>query len=165
MATVKVAAVMGTIAFIAKYLSTSFAFQRYYRRSVGHFAGLVFNYRLSFGIVIASFGLSEGLLSQDIYIGVLIVVVATSVISTLVMKFKRMPTIAEVPGMIIHAGHDLGVHALHAGMQVGKEALHAGKEALDAGKRVGQFGLDVGKKGIDVIRRELGPEHPEEEKD
>jgi Kef-type K+ transport system membrane component KefB len=89
--TLKLALVLGSVAFIGKYLATYIPFKKYFSAPESKFAALAFNYRLSFGIIVATFGLDHGLFSQDIYIGVLTVVVLSSIASTIGMKVKKMP--------------------------------------------------------------------------
>lgn len=56
--------------------------------TTGTFAGLLFNYRLTFGIISASVGLSMGLLSDGFYTVMLLVVVASAVLPVVFLRSK-----------------------------------------------------------------------------
>lgn len=47
-------------------------------KSSGRFVGLLFNYRLSFGIIAASVGLKSGILTEDIYAVMLLIVIGSA---------------------------------------------------------------------------------------
>lgn len=75
-----------------KYLGTALPF-RWMLKESGHLAGLVFNYRLSFGIVVATVGLGSGLVGEDLYAVILMVVIGSAVIPTVLLR--RRPVARE----------------------------------------------------------------------
>ena len=78
--------IFGFIAFATKYLSTYWGLSKEFKRPVARFSGLIFNFRLSFGIVVASFGLERGMISHEIYFAMVAVIILTSVISSILLK-------------------------------------------------------------------------------
>lgn len=76
----------GVVAFVSKYLGTYFAIARFSKPSIARFSGLIFNFRLSFGIVVATFGLERGMINQEIYFAMVSVIVLTSVLSSILLK-------------------------------------------------------------------------------
>ena len=76
---------LGSIAFLGKYIGTFLSAKAFFGNSVPRFAGLIFNFRLSFGVIVATFGLSEGILSPTLYTALLGVVLLTSIVSSVLM--------------------------------------------------------------------------------
>jgi len=74
------------MAFSTKYLGTLFAL----RSLAGLFprdkAGLLYNLRLSFGVVAALFGLEKGLISPNVYVALLTSILATSITASALLK-------------------------------------------------------------------------------
>jgi Kef-type K+ transport system membrane component KefB len=78
--------VLGTIAFLAKFLGTYLSIVKSFKPSIAKFSGLIFNFRLSFGIVVASFGLEKGMITGQVYFAIVAVIVLTSVVSSILLK-------------------------------------------------------------------------------
>lgn len=68
-----------------KYMGTFLA-ARVLQPGLGHFAGVLFNYRLTFGIITATVGLQEGLLDRRLFTAVLLVVLASALIPMVVLR-------------------------------------------------------------------------------
>lgn len=83
--TLAIMAVFLSSAVGLKYAGTSLA-ARWLQPGLGHFAGILFNYRLTFGIITATVGLQEGLLDQRLFNVILLVVLASA---ALLMIFLR----------------------------------------------------------------------------
>jgi len=73
------------VACSLKYLGTALPFQ-WFLKSSDRFAGLLFNYRLSFGIIAASVGLNVGILDARLYAVVLLVIVASAALPALFLR-------------------------------------------------------------------------------
>ena len=58
---------------------------RYLFKSSGRVAGLLFNYRLSFGIITATVGLKVGILTEDLYAVCLLIVVASAFLPAILL--------------------------------------------------------------------------------
>ena len=81
------AALLFTVACGLKFLGTAFAAKLF----VGHSAilmGLLFNYRLSFGLITATVGLKSGVLSSDQYSIILLVVVGSALLPVIFLRDK-----------------------------------------------------------------------------
>jgi Kef-type K+ transport system membrane component KefB len=76
------------VAATLKYLGSAMLARRFLNVS-GTYIGVLFNYRLSFGIVAAETGLRSGILSGDQYAMILIAVVASSVLPALILRGPR----------------------------------------------------------------------------
>lgn len=74
-----IAAALFAIACGLKFLGTAVPAQLLLK-SHGRFAGLLFNYRLSFGIITATVGLKTGLLTDGLYAVILLVVISSAVL-------------------------------------------------------------------------------------
>ena len=85
------ASAFGTAALILvlacglKYAGT-FAGVRLFTKTMGHFAGLLFNYRLTFGIIVATIGLDTGLLDERLFSVVLLVILGSAAIPVIFLK-------------------------------------------------------------------------------
>ncbi|ADU96617.1 cation:proton antiporter [Thermovibrio ammonificans] len=77
---------LGSIAFLTKYAGTVFATASLFKGAVYKLAGLFFNMRLTFGIVASIFGLNSGLIDEETYVALLLIIVATSLISSVISK-------------------------------------------------------------------------------
>jgi glutathione-regulated potassium-efflux system ancillary protein KefC len=75
---------LGLTAFITKYLGTVYATANIFKGAVYKLAGLFFNLRLTFGIVASMFGLKAGIIGEETYVALLIIIVVTSFISSLI---------------------------------------------------------------------------------
>ncbi|SMP07835.1 transporter, CPA2 family [Desulfurobacterium pacificum] len=81
--------VLGIIAFLTKYLGTVYATANLFRSAVYKLAGLFFNMRLTFGIVASLFGLNAGIIDEETYVALLLIIITTSVIASIVSH--RLP--------------------------------------------------------------------------
>ena len=72
-----VATALFVVACGLKFIGTALAAQ-YLLKTSGRFVGLLFNYRLSFGIIAASVGLKIGVLSEEFYAVILLVVMTSA---------------------------------------------------------------------------------------
>jgi Kef-type K+ transport system membrane component KefB len=84
---------LGTIAFVTKYIGTVYATANLFRGAVYKLAGLFFNLRLTFGIVASLFGLKAGIIDEETYVSLLLIIVATSLISSIISN--RLPREVE----------------------------------------------------------------------
>ena len=72
--------------YAGSYLGLYYLFQR--NRRLSRFGGLLFNYRLSFGIVTAMYAFERGALSTGVY-NIVLLVIAISSIFTVIMQRRR----------------------------------------------------------------------------
>lgn len=72
-------------AFLGKYFGTMYIV-KYLKIGAAKFAGFLFNFRLSFGIIVAIFGFQSGLISNEVYIALITVILLTSIISSFFLK-------------------------------------------------------------------------------
>ena len=81
-------AVFLSIAFITKYLSARLVFSRLTPKwkKWSKLAGAIFNFRLTFGLISAIFGLQHGILTNEIYTAIVGTVITTSLISSVIIK-------------------------------------------------------------------------------
>jgi len=86
-------AFLGLVAFATKYLGTVYATINIFRGTVYKLAGLFFNMRLTFGIVASMFGLSSGIIEEETYVALLIVIITTSVVASVISN--RFPKEVE----------------------------------------------------------------------
>ena len=84
-----IAIVLGTVAFLSKYAGTVYATANIFKGTVYKLAGLFFNLRLTFGIVASLFGLQAGIIDEDTYLSLLLIIVSTSIISSVISN--RLP--------------------------------------------------------------------------
>ncbi|MEL0018476.1 MAG: cation:proton antiporter [Rickettsiales bacterium] len=68
-----------------KYIGAAVPFRLLFKRS-GHVVGLLFNYRLSFGIITATVGLNVGILSENLYAVILITVIAAAFLPAILLR-------------------------------------------------------------------------------
>jgi len=78
--------ILGSVAFITKYVGTVYATANLFRSLVYKLAGLFFNMRLTFGIVASIFGLRSGLIDEETYVSLLAIIVLTSLVSSVISK-------------------------------------------------------------------------------
>lgn len=83
--TMGMTAVLFAVAAGLKYAGTAAA-ARYFAPAVGHFAGVLFNYRLTFGIIAATVGVTEGFLDQRLFSAVLLVVLASAALPMILLR-------------------------------------------------------------------------------
>ncbi|MEK9753318.1 MAG: cation:proton antiporter [Rhodospirillaceae bacterium] len=82
-----IVAVLLVVAWGLKYVGAAVPF-RLLMKEPGHIAGLVFNYRLSFGVITATVGLHSGILGEDLYAVILMVIVGSAVVPALLLRQK-----------------------------------------------------------------------------
>lgn len=81
----KVVAVLLTAAVGLKYLATRIA-TRVLLRGLGHYVGILFNYRLTFGIITASVGLEEGVIDAQLFTVMLAVVLLSGLLPMVLLR-------------------------------------------------------------------------------
>ncbi len=81
-------------AFLLKFGGSYYPF-KWYKCQLSKFASILFNYRLSFAIVAALYGVKTGLLTSGEYSAIMVVVLVTSLGTALLLKFK--PNIEHPP--------------------------------------------------------------------
>jgi Kef-type K+ transport system membrane component KefB len=81
----KMAGILLLVACGLKFAGTALP-ARYFLENSGRFAGLLFNYRLSFGIITASVGLKIGLLSSVQYSVILLVVIGSAALPVIFLR-------------------------------------------------------------------------------
>lgn len=79
------AAILFVVACGLKFIGTALSARGLIDTS-GRFAGLLFNYRLSFGIIAASVGLKIGLLTPSLYSVILLVVIASAALPVIFLR-------------------------------------------------------------------------------
>lgn len=79
------------IAFYTKYLSIRLVLPKIgiKDRNLIKLAGLLFNFRLTFGVVAALFGLKENILTQELYGMIITVIITSSIISSTMIKISE----------------------------------------------------------------------------
>lgn len=82
---VATAAALLVITCVLKYVGTALPY-RWMMKSSGRLAGLLCNYQLSFGIIAAAVGLKVGLLTQDLYAVILLVIVGSAVLPAVLLR-------------------------------------------------------------------------------
>jgi len=84
------AAILFPIAFLSKYISAKCAFRKLCKASqeLSEFVGTTFNFRLTFGIVSALFGLELGIISIEIYTAIITVIIFSAIFATLLLKTR-----------------------------------------------------------------------------
>lgn len=79
---------MFVTATFLKYTGT-FLPARQFIKERASFSGILFNYRLSFGIITASVGLESGIISEDIFAVIMLVVVASAAIPGILLRVRE----------------------------------------------------------------------------
>ena len=84
-------------AFSSKFAATYLAVRKVCRPKFVSFAGLIFNYRLTFGIIASVFGLKYGIIDGGVYFALMFTILLTSILaSVLLMRFQHVvPTELE----------------------------------------------------------------------
>ncbi|RLG01525.1 MAG: hypothetical protein DRN49_01085 [Thaumarchaeota archaeon] len=79
------------IAFIAKYFSARLVFSRLAPGwgKWSKLVGAIFNFRLTFGLISALFGLQNGILTNEIYTAIVGTVIMASLISSIIIKTSK----------------------------------------------------------------------------
>ncbi|MBU0762006.1 MAG: cation:proton antiporter [Candidatus Altiarchaeota archaeon] len=90
--TIQLLAILTVVAFTGKYIGTRIAVKKILGRG-SRLSGLFFNFRLTFGIIIALLGYQEGIISKSVYTAMLGVVLLTSIISSIFLKVTPTETI------------------------------------------------------------------------
>ncbi len=85
------------LAFLGKFVGTYSIVKKVCRPKFASFAGLLFNYRLTFGIIASVFGLRYGIIDEGIYFALMGTILLTSIISSILLrKFQHVtPTELE----------------------------------------------------------------------
>ncbi|MCD6485018.1 MAG: cation:proton antiporter [Candidatus Odinarchaeota archaeon] len=80
--------VLGSLAYITKYASTYFTFNNLLKGDSrdAHVSGLIFNFRLTFGIVTALFGYTNHYITGSVYSALLSIILISSLISSLLLR-------------------------------------------------------------------------------
>ena len=78
--------ILGTFAYLSKYFGVYLPALKFFNRETARRFGLYFNFRLSFAIIPAFLGLTEGLISEDIYTAIILFVLATTIITAFVLR-------------------------------------------------------------------------------
>lgn len=94
--TLGIAGLFFVVACTLKFIGTALPARRLLAVP-GRFAGILFNYRLSFGIITANVGLESGILSQQLYAVILLVVVASAALPVVFLR-ERPNEWNEAPG-------------------------------------------------------------------
>ena len=79
-------AVFGSLAYFSKFFGTCLFARRFMSKKEARIMGLMFNFRLSFGIAAALIGYSIGLISLGLYTVIVMIVLLTSIVSSIVLK-------------------------------------------------------------------------------
>jgi glutathione-regulated potassium-efflux system ancillary protein KefC len=82
---ISTAAILFVVACGLKYIGASFPFSKIMKSS-GRVAGLLFNYRLSFGIITATVGLNVGILTANLYAIILLVVIGSALLPAILLR-------------------------------------------------------------------------------
>jgi len=85
----------GIIAYATVYFMAKYIFTRWFDENIGRCAGLIFNFRLSFGIIAAIFGLRMGLIGVDIYTSIVLIILLASIVSSAFLRFVPSPLEVE----------------------------------------------------------------------
>lgn len=88
---VGIAAALLVITCSLKYIGTALPY-RWLTKTSGRLAGLLCNYQLSFGIIAAAVGLKVGLLTQDLYVIILLVIVGSAVLPAVLLRNETAET-------------------------------------------------------------------------
>lgn len=83
--TIGITAVLLVVAGGLKYVATALV-ARWLVPALGHFAGVLFNYRLTFGIITATVGLQEGLLDQRLFSMVVLIILASAALPMVLLR-------------------------------------------------------------------------------
>jgi glutathione-regulated potassium-efflux system ancillary protein KefC len=83
--TLAVAAALLAVAVMLKYIGTAWA-ARWVVNASSHTIGVLFNYRLTFGIISATVGLEEGLLDQGLFTAVLLIVLVSAALPMVLLR-------------------------------------------------------------------------------
>jgi Kef-type K+ transport system membrane component KefB len=77
---------LGMVAFWGKYLGTFLTARRYLSAPEARLAGLLFNVQLTFSIIAATFGLESGILRQELFQSVILIVVGASILTSILIR-------------------------------------------------------------------------------
>ena len=79
---------LGSVAFISKQLATEYSIRFIFKKSASfaRYGGILFNYRLSFGIVGAIYAIEKEIISKELASVVLLLIAASSVINVILEK-------------------------------------------------------------------------------
>lgn len=76
------------IAFFSKYFSAKFTLRvaGFEDKTLRRVGGMILNFRLTFGIVAALFGLREGIISFETYTAIIAVILVSSIIASILIR-------------------------------------------------------------------------------
>lgn len=77
---------LGFVVLAAKYFSSFFTAKIFFKGNKPQFAGWLFSFNLTFGIIVASFGLREGMIGQTMYTVILTILLGTAIFSSVMIK-------------------------------------------------------------------------------
>ena len=81
------AAALLPLAFLSKYFSSKIVFKKLRGgESISKFVGIIFNFRLTFGIVSALFGLKAGIINIETYTAIITVIIVSALISSIITR-------------------------------------------------------------------------------
>ena len=78
--------ILGFIAYLSKYIVVFITTRIYMNSHLASMNGLFCNFRLSFGVIAAIFGLNAGILTTELYTVVLTIILLASTISSIALK-------------------------------------------------------------------------------
>ncbi len=78
--------ILGLLAYISKYMIVYITTSILVNKHVANLSGLFFNFRLSFGIIAAIFGLVNGIITQELYTVALTIILLSSVVSSAILR-------------------------------------------------------------------------------
>lgn len=89
---------LGALVFISKYMTSNLALRRYFKEGIPRLGGLLFNFQLSFTIIVAVFGLRHDLIDVDGYNAILGVAIGLSILCEFLVRheLKRAEAAAAV---------------------------------------------------------------------
>jgi Kef-type K+ transport system membrane component KefB len=79
-------AILGVLAYLSKYIGVYLVSYKLVNKRESSSMGLIFNFRLSFGIAAAVIGYETGILSIGLYTVIILIVLLTSVVSSVLLK-------------------------------------------------------------------------------
>ncbi|MGQ4891047.1 MAG: cation:proton antiporter [Candidatus Njordarchaeia archaeon] len=79
-------ALFGSLAYITKYFGTCLLARKFMSLEEARLMGLMFNFRLSFGIAAALIGYSIGILTIGLYTVIVMIVLLTSIVSSIILR-------------------------------------------------------------------------------
>lgn len=84
------------LAFFSKFVGTYSIVKKVCRPKFASFAGLLFNYRLTFGIIASVFGFKYSIIDKGIYFALMTTILLTSIISSILLRRYQHVTPTEL---------------------------------------------------------------------